>query len=61
MLSNVMKNNADIQTVSGTKLDCSLPNAQFIVEGYDPLFRYDRNFNGGGILFFGREYITAKL
>ena len=47
--------------VSETKLNCSIPNAQFIIEGYTPPFRCDRNSNGEGILPFAREDIPAKI
>ena len=39
----------------GNETTCSFPNAQFVIEGYSPPFRYDRNSNGGGILLFARE------
>ena len=42
-----------------TKLDSSFPNAQFVIEGYSP--PYDANFHGGGILFFIREDILARM
>ena len=47
--------------VSETKLDCSFPNTQFIIEGYVPPLRHDRNFNGGDILLFVKEEIKAKI
>ena len=34
---------------------------QFRIEEYVPPFRYDRNSNGGGILFFIREDIPTKI
>ena len=47
--------------VSETKLDCSFPNTQFIIEGYVSPLRHDRNFNGGDILLFVKEEIMAKI
>ena len=46
--------------VSETKLDCSFPDTQFIIEGCAPPFRHDRNSNGGGILLFLKEEIEGK-
>ena len=61
MLSCMVKDNIDILTVAGTKLDSSFPQAQFRMEGYAPPFRYDRNSHGGGILLFIREDIPTKI
>ena len=47
--------------VSETKLDSSSPQAQFGIKGYAPLFRYDKNSHGGGILLFIREDIPTKI
>lgn len=47
--------------MSEAKLRCFFPNAQFIIEGYSPPFIYDRNSNGGGILFSAREDISLKI
>ena len=46
MLSDIIKNNIDILVVLEMKLDCSFPNAQFIVEAYASPFEYDRNSYG---------------
>ena len=61
MLSNIIKYNIDIVLVSEPKLDCFFPNAQFVIEGYAPSFRYDRNSYGGGVLLFVREEILVKI
>ena len=47
--------------VSGTKLDNSFPVSQFLIDGYTPPFRPDRDNNGGGIMLFVREDIPCKL
>ena len=41
--------------VSETKLDNSFPVSQFLIDGYSPPFRLDRDNNGGGIMLFVRE------
>ena len=47
--------------LSETKIDDSFPKGQFLIKGFDDPFRIDRNVNGGGILFYVREDIPAKL
>ena len=44
ILSSMVKDNIDILMVSETKLDSSVPQAQFRIEGYAPPFRYDKNY-----------------
>ena len=53
--------NIDILMVSGTKLDNSFPVSQFLIDGYTPPFRPDRDNNGGGKMLFVREDIPCKL
>ena len=43
-----------------TKIDVSFPNSQFIIDGYSPPFRYDRNRFGGGVLIYIRDDIPCK-
>ena len=50
-----------MQIVSETKLDNSFLVSQFLVDGYTPPFRLDRDNNGGGIMLFVREDIPCKL
>ena len=47
--------------ISETKLDDSFPESQFKIPGYSSPFRLDRDQNGGGIMVFVREDITAKF
>ena len=47
--------------ISETKLDDSFPENQFKIPVYFSSFRLDRDQNGGGIVVFVREYITAKF
>ena len=53
--------NIDVLMVSETKLDNSFPVSQFLIDGYTPPFRLDRDNNGGGIMLFVREDIPRKL
>ena len=47
--------------VSETKLDNSFPVGQFLIDGYDPPIRLDRDIHGGGLMLFVREDIPCKL
>ena len=53
--------NIDILMVSETKFDNSFPVNQFLMDGYTPPFRLDRDNNGGGITLFVRDDIPCKL
>ena len=50
-----------ILLVSETKLDNSFPVGQFLIDGYGPPIRLDRDIHGGGLMFFVREDIPWKL
>ena len=60
-LAQQVTGNIDIQIVSETKLDNNFPVSQFLIDGYTPSFRLDRNNNGGGIMLFVKEDILCKL
>jgi len=47
--------------ISETKIDSSFPKGQFLIEGYNSQFRFDRNKNGGGIILYVREDIPVTL
>ena len=47
--------------LSETKLDDSFLKGQFLIKALGDPFRINRNANGGGILFYVREDIPAKL
>ena len=47
--------------ISESKLDDSFPCSQFLIDGFHTPFRFDRNKNGGGILLYIREDISAKI
>ena len=44
-----------------SKLDDSFPHGQFLIEGFQAPFRFDRNKNGGGILLYVGEDIPARV
>ena len=45
--------------ITESKLDDTFPSNQFLIEGYLPPFRADRNKNGGGVLIYIREDIPC--
>ena len=46
--------------VSETKIDDTLPLAQFCVEGYSTPYRLDRTCKGGGLLLYVRDDIPSE-
>ena len=60
LLKCIISDNIGILTIAETKLDSNFTTNQFLLEGFRPPFRYDRNSNGGGILVYVREGVPAK-
>ena len=59
-LKVIIQGNLDILIITESKLDDSFPTNQFIIEGYSPPFRVDRNKNGGGVIIYVREDIPSR-
>ena len=57
----MLDKNVGIFLISETKLDDSFPLAQFKIEGFTTLYRYDRNNKKGGLLLYIREGIPLRL
>ena len=51
----------DVLVLTETKLDDSVPNAQFSEDGFSEPFRSDRNRKGGRIMIYIRENIPSKI
>ena len=47
--------------ISETKVENSFPDGQFFLNSFGTSFRLDRNRNGGGIIFFIKNDIPAKV
>ena len=60
-LTDQVTQNVDVMVISEIKLNGSFPGSQFKIPGYSSSFHLDRDQNGGGIMVFVREDITAKL
>ena len=56
-----ISSNVILLMLSETKLDDSFLKGQFLIKALGDPFRINRNANGGGILFYVREDIPAKL
>ena len=61
MLSYMIGNKIDILMISDLKLDDTFPTSQFVMDGFIEPFRLDRTRNGGGILLYVKNNITATL
>ena len=61
IFTNQITGNVDVLIISGTKVDDSFPEGQFKIPGYSSPFRLDRDQNGGVIMAFVRQGITAKF
>ena len=59
-LKFLVAKNVDILVISETKLDESFPTNQFLIDGFKKPFRCDRNSNGGGILVYVRDKVSAN-
>ena len=60
-LTYIIDNNIDLLLISETKLDESLPTAQFQMKGFSVPYRYDRNRKGAGLYMYIREDIQSTL
>ena len=60
LLSQV-KGTVDVFMISETKIDHSIPIANFLIDGFSQPYRIDRNSSGGEILLYVREDIPSNL
>ena len=60
-LKVIIQDSIDILIIQETKLDDTFPNGQFLLSGFLPPFRKDRNSHGGGVMVYIRENIPAKI
>ena len=61
LLRPLVQNKVDFFMISESKLDNSIPVAQFKIFGYISPYRFDRKINGGGILLYIREDIPSRI
>ena len=59
-LADIIKNNIDILMISETNEDDTFPDGQISSDGFGTPYCLDRNRNGGGIMLFIRNDISAK-
>ena len=56
-LKRLVKNSLDAFMISVTKLDGTFPVGQFPMDGFVPLYRMQRNTNGGGAALYVKKKI----
>ena len=56
----IVKNNVNILMIFETKLDSLFSTAQFLLHGFCPPYRLNRNSKGGGILLYIRGDIPSR-
>ena len=61
MLSYVIGNKIDILMISESKLDDTFPTPQFVIDSFVEHFKLDHTKNGGVILLFVKNNITATV
>ena len=59
-LKLIMKGNIDILVITESKLDDYFPASQFIIDGYAPPFRVDKNKNSGGVIIYVRDDLPSR-
>ena len=59
-LKNIIDNNVDILLISGTKLDNTFPNGQFLMNSFHLPFRKDRTEKGGGYYYIYMNMYLAE-
>ena len=60
-LMAAVSGNIDILMITETKIDSTFPVNQFYLNGYNVLYRNDRNTNDGGILVYIRDDIRSRI
>ena len=61
LMKDMIWDNIDVFMISETKIDESFLIDEFLIEGFHRPIRLDRDKNGGGILFYVRNNMTAVL
>ena len=60
-MTNLIQGKPNILLVLETKINIAFPSGQFIIPGFAPTDRFDRNNKGGGLLLYLREDIPSKI
>ena len=59
-MKSLIKEKLDIFVLTETKIDESFPSNQFLIDGFSPPFRLDRDKHGGGVLIYISENVVSK-
>lgn len=60
-LADIIKGNINILMILQSKLDNSFPDDHFFLDGFRTPFRPDQHRNSGGVMFFIKNDIPAKV
>ena len=60
-LTAFTENEGDILMISDTKLGTLLPQTQFCMGGFSKAYKFDRNYEGGGMLLHVKYCPTGKV
>ena len=61
LLSDEVRDNADVLMVPKTKIDNSFSIGNVLIHGFSPPYRLDRDSKGGGIMLYIKEDIPSNL
>ena len=60
-LKTIISGKIDILVITESKLDDTLPDNQFLIDGFSLPYRIDRDSNGGEVLIFVREDLPSRV
>ena len=60
-ICDIFGNNLDVLSIAETKLDCSFPNAQFLLPGFHEPLRLDINHRSGGLLLYIQTSFPSNI
>ena len=60
-LCDIVGNNVDVLSIAETKINSSLPNAQFLLPGFHEPLWFDINHRSGGLLVYIKASFPSKI
>ena len=60
LLSEQVRGNVDVLMVSETKIDGIFSIGNFLIHGFSPPYRLDRDLKGGGIMLYNKGRYSFK-
>ena len=59
-LKTIISGKIDVLVITKSKLDHTFHTNQFLIDGFSPPFRLDRNSRGGGVMIYARNDILCR-